>query len=187
MTNSIDVIYGVATIIVLCITAYVAYSAPIKAVKIGRDLDDKQNKYLAKERLFLTLFAYRGSPLNSRFVDGLNQIDIVYRDTPAVLQAWHNHYRSLGNKEQSNLLDTWKTERLELISQMSIALGFGALNISAAMQHYYPEGHGEQEKKEEDLRDAATYFFQTGFVLNQKWIDSDYGVKPPKSKDEQTS
>jgi len=97
-----EIIYWVTSFSILCVTAYAVYFAPLKAVKIGRKLNDEQNQLKAKSDLFLTLFSLRGNPTAYTFVNALNQIDIVFQDVPFVLTAWDKLYDSMNNKNLTN-------------------------------------------------------------------------------------
>jgi hypothetical protein len=91
-----EVFYWLVSLSILGVTVYWIKTSPIKAVEIGRKLDNEQNKYNAKRNLFLTLFSLRGNPTHYDFVSGLNQIDIVFQDEQKILTAWANLYNSLN-------------------------------------------------------------------------------------------
>ncbi len=73
-----EITYWLISLGILGFTIYWIAVSPIKAVQIGRQLDNEQNKHNAKLDLFLTLFSLRGNPTSYEFVNGLNQIDICH-------------------------------------------------------------------------------------------------------------
>jgi hypothetical protein len=141
----LEIIYWAISLGILCATVYYISHSPVNAVRIGRQLNNEQQQDNTKRNLFLTLFSYRGSPLNQHFVTGLNQIDIVFHDVPLVLTAWHNHLRDLNTKH-SNPIEAWERSRTELLSAMAVNLGYGQLNQVDIMLHYYPQGYDDQNK-----------------------------------------
>ena len=116
--NVFQIIYWCASVLILCITLWFG---PMNAVRIGRRLNNEQQKDNAKRNLFLTLFSLRGSPVNYDFVKCLNQIDIVFEDCQPVLDSWHTYLTALGIKDTEN---TWDLLRTNLLSAMAIHLGY---------------------------------------------------------------
>lgn len=168
----LEVIYWVISLGVLVVNIYVISHAPKDAVKIGRKLNDEQQKDNAKRELFLDLFAYRGSPIHKTFVDALNEIDLVFHDTPNVLNAWHRYYDSLHLKNQVNEEETWRLLRVELLTQMAVSLGYSEIRQIDMMQHYYPEGHGKQLEDDWDLRESAKAFLKNGDIVYKIMIEN---------------
>ncbi|HMG66462.1 MAG TPA: DUF6680 family protein [Chitinophagaceae bacterium] len=164
MTNYqiFEIVYWIISSGILIATIYYIATAPIRAVRIGRELNDEQNKSEEKLDLFLTLFALRGSPIHFDFVNALNQIDVVFQDTPSVLVAWHNYYDALHQKNVVNQEEGWTLLRVELLSQMAISLGYGELKQVDIQKYYIPEGHQNQFLYDLDFKDAALKYFQRG-------------------------
>jgi hypothetical protein len=163
-----EIVFGFANIGILCVTAYFIYRSifsPVDAVKTGRKLNNEQQKDNAKRNLFLTLFALRGSPVNYDFVRALNQIDIVFEDTPSVLDAWHTHYDSLQIKGQANENQIWDLQRTNLLSAMAVSLGYNRIRQTDMLKNYYPEGHSNQFREDWELRFAAKQFLTKGNEL----------------------
>lgn len=156
---------------ILCATIYVIRKSPTDAVKIGRKLNEAQVKDEAKIDLFFTLFSYRGSPVHRNFVDALNRIDIVFYDTPKVLEAWHKLFESLHQTNLVNEEDTWRLLRTELLSQISISLGYKDLRQYDIEKHYFPEGHGYQQNQDWEFRKDQQEYYKTSKALNQLLFD----------------
>lgn len=163
--DTLEIAYWTVSLLILTATVYYIYYAPIKAVKIGRQLNDDQNKDTAKRELFLSLFAYRGSPVHYEFVNALNKIQIVFQDVQQVLTAWEKYYDSLGQKNLTNQEEVWSMLRVDLLSEMAISLGYKKLKQVDIMKNYYPVGHQNQFQDDWELRQSAKRFLTTGHEL----------------------
>lgn len=170
-----EVGYWIVSLIILGFTVYWIKISPIKAVQTGRKLDDEQNKYNAKRDLFLTLFSLRGNPTHYDFVNGLNQIDIVFQDEEKVLVSWEKLYESLNNKNLANPLQTWDLLRTELLSEMAQSLGYQKLKHTSIQRNYSPQAHVDQSDVNWNHQQAAKTFFQTGTQMHKIWIDQYLG------------
>jgi hypothetical protein len=180
----LEIGYWVVSVGILVATVYYIAHGPVNAVKIGRQLNNEQQQDNAKQNLFLTLFAYRGSPIHRNFVDGLNQIDIVFHDTPSVLISWHNHFRQLQQRDLTDPERIWEIGRVELLSQMALALGYGAIQQTEIMQHYYPEGHSNIHLSDLEIRDRLAVWLKSANVVNQILIDQNTGDSPQEENQE---
>jgi len=167
MTNKdyFEICYWLVSLLILLATVYYIYTSPIKAVKIGRELDNKQNKHKAKLDLFLQLFSLRGNPTNYSFVNGLNQIEIVFEDSSEVLEAWRNLYEALHHQDQK---DNWDLLRTNLLSVMAQELNYK----SKISNSYVPKAHIVAEDDYYNQNQAAKTFFETGIELNRMLIAS---------------
>lgn len=168
-----NIIFGISNIVILgitCLFIYRSLRSPIDAVRVGRQLNNEQQKDNAKRNLFLTLFALRGSPVHYDFVRGLNQIDIVFEDCQPVLDAWHRLYDSLNLPEQTNAEINWGLMRVELLSAMAVHLGYERIRQTDMIREYYPKGHGEQLQDDLAFRMAALKYFQSGNEIFERAI-----------------
>jgi hypothetical protein len=156
------------------------------SIKIGRQLNDAQNKDDAKRELLLMLFSLRCSPLHYDFVRSLNQIDVVFEDTPSVLDAWHTHYDSLQIKGQANELQIWELQRTNLLSAMAVSLNYKSIRQTDMLKNYYPEGHEKQNISNWKFRYERQEFYKAAKDLNKLLFDyySSGGLppSPPKEK-----
>jgi|SRR5690606_19177511 len=166
-----EIVYWIISLGILLVTVYWIAVSPIKAVKTGRKLDDEQNKYNAKRNLFLTLFSLRGNPTHYDFVNGLNQIDIVFQDEENVLKAWEKLFDSLGNPNQNNAIQNWDLLRTELLSEMAQSIGYQKLKQTSIQRNYSPQAHFDQNDENWNYHQAAKNFFESGASLNKIWID----------------
>lgn len=182
--EKLEIIFAVTNVLILCVNSYFIYRAlysPIDAVKIGRQLNDEQQKDNEKRRLFLILFSLRGSPISYEFVRALNQIDIVFEDTQDVLDAWHTHYDSLQRKEQVNAERNWDIQRTNLLSAMAVSLGYSRIRQTDMLQNYYPEGHANEANNDFEMRQAALTYYKNNAALSALLIQIN---NPPSDNDE---
>ena len=167
----IEIIYWSITLLILSVTVYWIATSPIKAVEIGRKLDNEQNKYNAKLDLFLTLFSLRGNPSHYDFVNNLNKIDVVYEDSPKVLFSWAKLYESLHHPNQNNAVQSWELLRTDLLSEMALTLGYNALKQTTIQKSYVPKIHSDIELSNQDYHSVSKAFFESGCQLNHLLID----------------
>jgi hypothetical protein len=168
--DSFEVAYWGITFLILCVTAYAVYFAPLKAVKIGRELNDEQNQLKAKSDLFLTLFSLRGNPTNYTFVECLNKIDVVFQDTPPVMTAWNKLFDSLGQKDLVSPSQTWELLRTNLLSEMAQSLGYSKLQQTDILKNYSPIAHSKDADNHFAHKKAERDFFETATEMNKIWI-----------------
>lgn len=182
----LEVIYWCVSLGILCATVYYIANGPKhaaeNAVRIGRRLNNEQQKDNAKRNLFLTLYALRGTPVNYDFVRCLNQIDVVFEDVQSVLDAWHVHYTALNTKGLINESDTWNLQRVNLLSAMASYLGYERIKQTEMIQGYYPEGHENQIKGDIEFRQAAYNYYKKAVELYEIAIDN----QKPKDQSEIT-
>jgi hypothetical protein len=178
-----EVSFGLINLGILCVTAYFIYrsiSSPVKAVKIGRELDSQQQKDNTKRNLFLLLFSLRATPVHYDFVRGLNQIDIVYEDTPSVLAAWHTLFDSLENPGQVNAPQTWERLRVNLFSTMAVSLGYSRVQQTDMIRTYSPVSHGDQIQYDIDFREAVLTYLRSGSAAFQLLVENTPKREPDK-------
>ncbi|MBN9588295.1 MAG: hypothetical protein BGN85_05570 [Alphaproteobacteria bacterium 64-11] len=116
---------------------------PILAVAWTLHHQDRKERRSAKERLFIQLMAHRKSiPISLEWAQALNVIDVVYADHPKVVERWHDLYDTLctTNPPDSRV----QHERLELLSEMAKALGYGGLQQTDIDKFYVPDAHAQQ-------------------------------------------
>jgi ABC-type arginine/histidine transport system permease subunit len=88
---------------------------PIVAVIITLWYQSRKEKRDTKHRIFLTLMAHRKSnPPSFALVEVLNTLDVVFADTPKVVQLWHEYYDLLCMKPLN--LEMMDHKYIDLIS-----------------------------------------------------------------------
>jgi hypothetical protein len=173
--DKIEIGIAIINLIIIGLTAFFIYrsiSSPLRAVTVGRQLDDEEKKDLIKRNLFFTLFAHRGNPIHQQFVAALNQIDIAFHDNQKVLDLWHRYYEALRIKGQVDEQKVWELHRVELLSEMAKSLGYFQLNQTEIMKHYQPEGQDNWHKLDWDIRESALSYLKRGdelfFLLSEQ-------------------
>ena len=189
MSERLSIFFTIINCLILIVTIYYIATAPIRAVKAGRKLNDEQRFDFTKRNLFLTLFSYRGSANHVQFVEALNQIDVIFHGVPLVLQSWHKYYDSLQIGE--NVIETdmhrenWRLLRIDLLSEMANHLGYGSLKQIDMMKHYYSRGQDFRDQSDFDLKMFALEYLRKGTEVFQLLIDST--PLKEKGKDEKQS
>lgn len=179
-----EIVYWFISLFILAFTVYWIAVSPVKAVQIGRRLDNEQNKDKSKRDLFLMLFSLRGNPTHQNFVSGLNQIDIVFEDSPAVLEAWGKLYDSLDVPSQNNAVQNWELLRTELLSEMAQHLGYQKLKQTAIQRNYVPQAHFDSVKNDQYYNNAMTAYYESGAKFHNLWISSYENQTAQIDKDE---
>ena len=82
-------------------------------------------------------------------MDALNTIDVVFQDNKKVRQAWREYLDSLN--EKSPHFDSSNSFRLDLLSEMAIALGYKNLKQTEIDRFYSPKYFGSQMSRHEIL------------------------------------
>lgn len=110
---------------------------------LGTYFQDRKAKKDAKQKLFFKLMANRKStPISRDWVDGLNQIDIVFQDEPKVRAAWRQFYDALHPR--SPHFDNQNAFHLDLLSEMANSLGYKDLRQTEIDRYYSPQAFGDQ-------------------------------------------
>ena len=172
LKDSLEIAFWAVSTLILIFNVYYIATGPINAVKVGRKLNEEQHKDTAKSSLFLMLYSLRGSPIHYDFVRGLNQIDIVFEDERKVIEAWRIHRQSLDNKNQVNAQRNWELERTRLLAAMAQSLGYSNINETDMMKDYYPEGHDNYLKSEQEFRDYQSKYFLSGRYLFEALLEN---------------
>jgi hypothetical protein len=182
--EAFQIISTCISILILIATVYYIAHAPVNAVRIGRELNTEEQKDNAKRSLFLTLFSLRANPVHYDYVTGLNQIDVVFEDTPSVLTAWHIHYDSLNIDNQVDENKIWELQRTNLLSAMAQSLGYNQIRQTDMQQHYTPIGHGNLRKMEWEFRDAQMTYYKVNAAMAERIMErmdiQDESTETPK-------
>lgn len=142
-TESMQIIIGIGQILAVAII-------PIIVWVLGIKYQDRKAKKETQLRLFLTLMANRKSnPITKEWVDALNSIDVVFQDNKKVRHAWREYLDSLN--EKSPHFDSSNSFRLDLLSEMAMALGYKNLKQTEIDRFYSPKYFGSQMSRQEIL------------------------------------
>lgn len=139
---------------------------PILAVQAQKVLERIRQSRNNKEHVFQTLMATRANRLSVEHVRALNLIDIEFNNRSGlfndskkyrhVIDAWKNYSDHLFTKQQANTNWMEKNDDLfiEVLYQMSIALGYEYDKVVIRRRGYVPQGHGDQENQEQIIREG---------------------------------
>ena len=143
MSQDIQVIIGIGQIIAVAVI-------PIIVWILGIRYQDRKAKKDAQMNVFLTLMANRKSnPITKEWVDALNIIDVVFQNNKKVRYAWREYLDSLN--EKSPQFESSNSFRLDLLSEMAMALGYNNLKQTEIDRFYSPKYFGSQMSQQEIL------------------------------------
>ena len=129
------------------ITALAIFLGPLAGVLFTLWFQGRKEKRDAKERLFLVLMSERKNHFISRDVTkALNQIDVVFANSPQIKSHWHKYYSLLSLPLGEEIRHT----RLEMLASMSKELGYKDLSQVDLDKCYIPQGYvddAEYQKK----------------------------------------
>ena len=175
-TEKLQLLIGIGQIIAVAII-------PIIVWILGIKYQDRRTKKDAQLNLFLTLMANRKSnPITKEWIDALNTIDVVFQDNIKVRHAWREYLDSLNNK--SPHFETSNSFLLDLLSEMSMAVGYGNLKQTEIDRFYLPVYFTNQLKASEDL----TQSFQKKLTyINQPFDQKEIKMKENPIQTNRTS
>jgi hypothetical protein len=123
---------------------------PLFAVLITLWWQHRKEKRDAKLRLFATLMAFRKSVtgvIKPEWVNSLNLIDVVFADSPKVVDRWHEYYTLLLRQNPSpQEMETQVHKYIELMSVMAETLGIALQQIDIE-KFYTPMAHGLEAER----------------------------------------
>ena len=175
-TEKLQLLIGIGQIIAVAII-------PIIVWILGIKYQDRRTKKDAQLNLFLTLMANRKSnPITKEWIDALNTIDVVFQDNIKVRHAWREYLDSLNNK--SPHFETSNSFLLDLLSEMSLAVGYGNLKQTEIDRFYLPVYFTNQLKASEDLTQS---FQKTLNYINQSFAQKEIKMKENPIQTNRTS
>lgn len=140
---------------VLSISATIV--APIIAIQITRWLDRRKRDEEQQLSIFRTLMATRATNLDSRHIEALNVIDVVFgsKKQANVRMRWKEYLDHLNSRHTG---DSWEAHRIELLSQLlyeiSQSLGFKYDKVHIKNQSYLPQQYNDNWNYEVEIRKA---------------------------------
>jgi hypothetical protein len=124
------------------VTIFALIAGPVIAVGITLWHQRRTEKRAAKDRLFLTLMAYRKSGPTPDWINALNLIDVVFGDRPKVVSKWHTGYDVLNERPFN--IQKFNHLYIELLSLMATSLGYKSLQQTDIDKFYTPQAIGDQ-------------------------------------------
>ena|ERR1700733_4099116 len=124
------------------LTIIALIAGPAIAVIITLWHQSRTSKREAKQKLFLDLMSHRKSwPPRQEWVNALNLIDVVYQDSPTIIQYWHTLYQVIVTKPWNN--ERYTHAYLDLLSAMAKEVGYKGLTQTDIDKFYSPEALGD--------------------------------------------
>jgi hypothetical protein len=158
--------------------------SPVIAVQVTEFLNRRRQTRDEQLRIFRTLMATRASTLDARHVQALNTIDVVFNgksaEQEAVRRQWKQYLDHLNDKNYPR--EHWDSKRREflvdLLDTMGRLLGFDFDKTHIKNQSYYPQGYGDLEGEQAELR-RALIEITTGKRALPMWIANLPTQEPP--------
>ena len=131
---------------------------PIAAVWITERLRKKEDKRNRQVHIYRMLMATRAAGLAPQHVEALNLVETEFssgsKKDNTVVSAWKLYLSHLNDKNYPP--ESWGARRadllVELLYEMSQALGYGHDKAAIKTGAYYPQGYGEIEGEQQALR-----------------------------------
>lgn len=138
---------------------------PILAIQVEKRLEKKRQEKERRLGVFKVLMVTRGSVLSQAHVQALNSIDIEFNSDDErdknVRNAWKayldqlNHFPNDGNEEDKKRWNERVNELLvELLTVMSVAVGYDFDRIYINRAAYVPQKYGETDIELDVIRKA---------------------------------
>jgi hypothetical protein len=147
--------------------------APLLAVQVQKWIERFRERRGRKLRIFFTLMSTRMARVSPYHVEALNMIDTEFytkgiskllgrhKKDLAVVDAWKSyldHLTSLGEKPTEAELQTWVVRKddlfIDLLFQMSRAVGYDFDKVHLKRSIYSPKAHGDEEQDQRIIRES---------------------------------
>lgn len=153
---------------------------PVIIWVLGIKYQNRKAKKDAQLNLFLSLMANRKShPPTKEWVDALNTIDVVFQNEKAVRHAWREYLDSLNNK--SPHFENSNSFRLDLLSEMALALGYKNLKQTEIDRFYSPIYFEQSELARTNLLESLQIALDN---LNGKTVNDVDGQNDVENQDD---
>jgi hypothetical protein len=131
---------------------------PIASVCITEYLRKNEDKRNRKVHIYRTLMATRTANLSFQHVEALNLVETEFssgnKDDKEVINAWKLYLSHLNDRNYPK--ESWGARRadllVDLLHEMSRALGYGHDKAAIKSGSYYPDGYVNMEEEEKLLR-----------------------------------
>jgi hypothetical protein len=163
---------------------------PIFAVGITEYLRKDEDKKNRKVHIYRTLIATRATNLSFQHVEALNLIEFEFssgnkKDTN-VIGAWNLYLLHLNDKNYPQ--ESWGARRadllVDLLYEMSLALGYGHDKAAIKAGAYYPQNHVNIEEEQQALRKGLLAVLSQGQSINMNLTVSEDAANLQKQVNE---
>lgn len=170
--STTELIIGIGQILAVAIIPIITWIGGIK-------YQNRKSKRETRLKLFLTLMANRGTtPITREWVDALNTIDVVFQDKPKIRHAWREYLDSL-NPQHPHFQDN-KAYRLDLLSEMALALGYKNLKQTEIDRFYSPQYFGSQMSRQEFLMQECLRVLMRSKSITESYTEEEYKEREGK-------
>ena len=133
--------------------------SPLIALQVQKLIEEFKEKKSAKRQIFYALMATRATPVHIDRVQALNRIDLEFdqagrRLDREVISRWHlyaDHLNMSVNNANESQAVAWSARSDELFTELlfaiSQALGYPFDRVYLRRGIYYPQAHGEAERR----------------------------------------
>jgi hypothetical protein len=112
---------------------------------------NRKQKMDTKRNLFMTLIIHRQPGMHIyEAVNALNAIDVVFDDSPEIVDLWHRYYGDLCQPTVNRAIASH--DYLDLLSEMAKSLGYKSVSQTDMDKCYTPRCHVELAKQSEDIQ-----------------------------------
>jgi hypothetical protein len=132
--------------------------SPLIALQVSEWISRRRSTRDEQMKTFRALMATRASNLDHRHVESLNMIDVVFSGTSRkqveIRRLWKQYLDHLSDKNYPQ--ESWGVRRVDLMVDLLQAiaafLDFDLDKTHIKNQCYYPEGYGNLENDQGDIR-----------------------------------
>jgi hypothetical protein len=152
----------------ILIGAASAILAAFGAVFLTLKWQARQEKRDSKLNLFTTLMMHRkADPPNQAWVNALNLIDVVFYDSPKVLECWHKLYSILSDEPQVGT-EAHRHQYISMLYEMGKVLDYANLQQIDIDKFYSPKIYAQQAQVNAMMQGEIMAFFRNAGSLMQK-------------------
>jgi hypothetical protein len=163
---------------------------PIVAVCITERLRKNEDKRNRKVHIYRTLMATRTANLSFQHVEALNLVETEFssgnKEDNEVISTWKLYLSHLNDKNYPQ--ESWGARRadllVDLLHEMSRALGYGHDKAAIKAGSYYPQGYGSIEEEQQALRKGLLAVLYKDQPINMKLTSSEEAVNLQKQVNE---
>lgn len=133
----------------LWITAIAIFLGPMSGVIFTFWFQARQEIKKQKHNLLLTLLGERKAlTISTQTAAALNTIDVIFKDSPAVVNSWHRYYATLCTQPSQERDHAW----LDLLSAMANDTGYKSLKQTTLDKFYIPQAHVDSMELQNDTQ-----------------------------------
>lgn len=141
-------------------TAVAAVLGPLIAISVTRMSDDRKEVRDRQMAIFRTLMRTRKMPIHIEHVGALNLVEIEFVTEPAVLNAWREYLKNLGEPYPAQATEPIQAQfqkrrdllLTKLISEIAKALKFEVEQMDIFEGNYIPQGWNDDDFEQRLVR-----------------------------------